>query len=338
MLYRAVRPLLFALDPESANSFSLDCLDVIARVGAAPLFSCPAPRIPVRAMGLDFPNPVGLAAGLDKDGAHIGGLAALGFGFLEVGAVTPRAQPGNPGPRVFRLPEAEALINRLGFNSRGVDVFVENLRRSRHSGIVGVNIGRNADTPNERALGDYIACLRKVYPHAGFVTANVSSPNTKNLRDLQRADELDGFLAALAAERDRLAAEHGKRVPLAVKVSPDLDDAGIAAVADRVTARGIDAVIATNTTVSREGVAHLPAGGEAGGLSGGPLKARATAVVAKLRRALPSGTAIIGVGGIASAADAREKLDAGANLVQLYTALVYRGPRLVGEIVRGLAR
>jgi dihydroorotate dehydrogenase len=337
MLYRAVRPLLFALDPETAHSLSLDGLDVLARLGAAHLLACPVPRVPVRAMGLDFPNPLGLAAGMDKDGAHIDGLAALGFGFIEAGAVTPRPQDGNPAPRVFRLPEAEALINRLGFNSRGVDAFVENLGRVRSAAIVGVNIGRNADTPNEKAFEDYVACLRKVYLRAAFVTANVSSPNTMNLRELQRADELDAFLAALVAERDRLALERGKRLPLAVKISPDLDDAGIAAVADRVAARGIDAVIATNTTVSREGVAHLPASREPGGLSGTPLKARATAVVAQLRRALPSSTAIIGVGGIASAADAREKLDAGANLVQLYTALVYRGPRLVGEIVRGLA-
>jgi len=336
MLYRAVRPLLFALDPEAAHSLSLASLDLLTRLGAAPLLACSVPRLPVRVMGLDFPNPVGLAAGLDKDGAHIDALAALGFGFLEVGAVTPRPQPGNPGPRVFRLPEAEALINRLGFNSRGVEAFVENLARARSGVIVGVNIGRNADTPNERALEDYLACLRKVYARASFVTANVSSPNTKNLRELQRADELDAFLAALAAERDRLAA-HGRRVPLAVKISPDLDDAGIAAVADRVAARGIDAVIATNTTVSRRGVEHLPSGGEQGGMSGAPLRARATEVVKKLRRALPANVAIIGVGGIGSAADAREKLDAGANLVQLYTALVYRGPELVGEIVRGLA-
>jgi dihydroorotate dehydrogenase len=338
MLYRAVRPLLFALAPESAHSLSLAGLDALSRLGAAPLLSCAAPPIPVRTLGLDFPNPVGLAAGLDKDGAHIDGLAALGFGFLEVGAVTPRPQPGNPGPRLFRLPQAEALINRLGFNSRGVDALVENLRRARSGGIVGVNIGRNADTPNERALEDYLACLRKVHAHASFVTANISSPNTRNLRELQRADELDGFLAALAAERDRLAAQHGKRVPLAVKISPDLDDAGLAAVADRVAARGIDAVIATNTTVSRRGVEQLPSGSEAGGLSGAPLKARATEVVAKMRRALPARVVIIGVGGISSAADAREKLDAGASLVQLYTALVYRGPGLIGEIVRGLAK
>ena len=337
MLYRAVRPFLFSLDPETAHDFSLKSLDCLRCLGAASFMGAPAPRIPLRVMGLDFPNPVGLAAGLDKDGEHIDGLAALGFGFIEVGAVTPRPQPGNPKPRLFRLPEADALINRLGFNSRGVDVFVENLRRSRYRGILGVNIGRNFDTPNERAADDYVACLRKVYPHASFVTANVSSPNTKNLRALQQADELDALLAGLVAERDRLAQQHGKRIPIAVKIAPDLDQAGIEAIADRVAARGIDAVIATNTTVSREGVEHLPESREEGGLSGAPLRARATAVVAKLRRALPGRIPIIGVGGIASAADAREKLDAGASLVQLYTALVYRGPGLVGEIVRGLA-
>ena len=337
MLYRAVRPLLFALDPETAHRLSLKALDRLQRLDAASLLAKSAPRIPVRVMGLEFPNPVGLAAGLDKDGEHIDGLAALGFGFLEVGAVTPRPQPGNPKPRIFRLPEAEALINRLGFNSRGVDVLVANILRSRFRGILGVNIGKNAMTPNERAADDYITCLRKVYPHASFVTANISSPNTNDLRALQHADKLDALLASLAAERDRLAQRHGKRVPLAVKVAPDLDEPGIEAVADRVAARGIDAVIATNTTLSREGVEHLPDGREQGGLSGAPLKARATAVVAKLRRALPERVPIIGVGGIASAADAREKLDAGASLVQLYTALVYRGPWIIGEIVRGLA-
>jgi dihydroorotate dehydrogenase len=238
---------------------------------------------------------------------------------------------------MFRLPEAGALINRLGFNNDGVEVLTENIRRSRYRGILGVNVGRNFDTPNERAAGDYLACLREVYSFASFVTANVSSPNTQDLRALQHPDELDALLAALAAERDRLAKQHGKRVPLAVKVAPDLDESGIEAIADRVAARGIDAVIATNTTMSREGVRHLPASREPGGLSGAPLKALATAVVAKLRRQLPAGVAVIGVGGIASAADAREKLDAGADLVQLYTALVYRGPGLVGEIVRGLA-
>jgi dihydroorotate dehydrogenase len=337
MFYRAVRPLLFALDPETAHGLSLKSLDFLARLGAVSLVASPVPQVPVRVMGLDFPNPVGLAAGLDKDGRHIDGLGALGFGFLEVGAVTPRAQPGNARPRLFRLPEAEALINRLGFNNDGVDVLAENIRRSRYRGILGVNIGRNFDTPNERAAGDYLACLRKVYPFAGFVTANVSSPNTKDLRALQQPDDLDALLAALAAERDRLAEQHGKRVPLAVKVAPDLDESGIETIAARVAARGIDAVIATNTTVSREGVGHLPASREHGGLSGAPLRKRATAVIAKLRRVLPASVAVIGVGGIASPADAREKLDAGANLVQLYTALVYRGPGLVAEIVRGLA-
>ena len=337
MLYRALRPLLFELDPETAHGVSLRSLDCLERLGAVSLAAPTLPRLPVRVMGLDFPNPVGVAAGLDKDGEHIDGLAALGFGFIEIGAVTPRPQTGNPKPRVFRLPQAEALINRLGFNSRGVDAVVKNVRRSRSRVILGVNIGRNADTPNERALEDYIACLRRVYPHTGFATANVSSPNTLGLRELQRADGLDAFLSALVAERDLLARQHGRRVPLAVKVSPDLDDAGIAAIADRVSARGVDAVIATNTTVSRAGVEHLRAGLEPGGLSGAPLRARATAVVAKFRRALPSSVAIIGVGGIASAAHAREKLDAGAALVQLYTALVYRGPGLVGKILRGLA-
>ncbi len=337
MFYRALRPLLFALDPERAHGLSLNSLDVLARLGVASLAATRAPRVPVRVMGLDFPNPVGLAAGLDKDGKHIDGLGALGFGFLEIGAVTPRAQPGNPRPRLFRLPEAEALINRLGFNNDGVDALTENVRRSRYRGILGINVGKNFDTPNERAADDYVACLRKVYPLASFVTANVSSPNTKDLRALQHAGRLDALLAALAAERDRLARQHGKRLPLAVKVAPDLDESGIETIADRVAARGIDAVIATNTTVSREGVGHLPASREPGGLSGAPLKVLATAVVAKLRRALPASVAVIGVGGIASAADAREKLDAGANLVQLYTALVYRGPGLVGEIVRGLA-
>lgn len=337
MHYSAVRPLLFALDPETAHCATLASLDALNRLGAASFLATAAPSIPVRAMGLDFPNPVGLAAGMDKDGAHIDGLSALGFGFIEVGAVTPRPQSGNPRPRLFRLPEAEALINRLGFNNSGVDVLVENIRRSRYRGVLGVNIGRNFDTPNERAADDYVACLRKVHAHASFVTANISSPNTKDLRALQRSDGLDGLLVALTAERDRLTRERGKRVPLAVKVAPDLDDAAIEGIADRVVARGIDAVIATNTTVSRKGVEHLPGSRESGGLSGAPLKALATAVVGKFRRALPESVAIVGVGGIASAADAREKLDAGASLVQLYTALVFRGPALVGEIVRGLA-
>src|SRR6266853_2636823 len=278
MLYRAVRPLLFALDPETAHGFSLKSLDFLHHLGVASqllrpaLAATSAPRVPVRVMGLDFPNPVGLAAGLDKDGKHIDGLGALGFGFLEIGAVTPRPQPGNPKPRLFRIPEAEALINRLGFNNDGVEALTENIRRSRYRGILGINVGKNFDTPIERASDDYVACLRKVYPHASFVTANISSPNTKDLRALQQVNRLDALLAALAAERDSLAKQHGKRVPLAVKVAPDLDEPGIEAIADRVAARGIDAVIATNTTESRLGVGHLPVSREPGGLSGADRK------------------------------------------------------------------
>jgi dihydroorotate dehydrogenase len=337
MLYRAARPILFALEPETAHRVAFRSLDCLDRIGAAALLAIAAPRLPTRVMGLDFPNPVGLAAGLDKNGEHVDALGRLGFGFLEIGAVTLRPQPGNPRPRLFRLPAAEALINRMGFNSAGADRVAHNLARSSYRGVLGINIGRNFDTPNERAADEYAACLARLYPHAAFFTANVSSPNTKTLRELQQANEIDVLLARLVAERDALAARHGRRVPLAVKVSPDLDDTGIAAIADRVVARGIDAVIATNTTVSREGVTDLRHAGEPGGLSGPPVRARATAVIAKFRRALPARVAIIGVGGIAGARDAREKLDAGADLVQLYTALLYRGPRLAGEIVRGLA-
>jgi dihydroorotate dehydrogenase len=337
MFYGAARSFLFALDPETAQCLAFGSLECLDRVGATRLLAGSAPPLPVRVMGLDFPNPVGLAAGADKNGEHVDALGRLGFGFLEIGAVTPRPQPGNPKPRLFRLASAEAIINRLGFNSAGVDEVVRNLERARYRGILGINIGKNFDTPNEYAADDYVACLRKLYRYASFVTANVSSPNTKDLRQLQRADELDALLARLVAERDRLAVQHGARVPLAVKVSPDLDDAGIEAIADRVAVRGIDAVIATNTTVSREGVAHLREAREQGGLSGAPLRRMSTAVVAKFRRALPGRVAIVGVGGIASVEDAREKLDAGANLVQLYTALVYHGPGLVASIVRGLA-
>ncbi len=337
MFYRAVRPFLFALDPEAAHRLSLNSLDALHQLGLSRLAACPAPPLPVRAMGLAFPNPVGLAAGLDKNGEHIDSLASLGFGFIEIGGVTPRAQPGNPRPRLFRLPEAEAIINRLGFNNLGADRVVQNVRRSGYRGILGINIGKNFDTPIERAAEDYVLCLRKVYPVASFVTANISSPNTMNLRSLQGNDELDVLLAALVRERDALAKTHGRSVPLAVKIAPDLDDAAIEMIADRLLAHRMDAVIATNTTTAREGVAHLPHAQEQGGLSGAPLRARSTAVIAKLSRALKGQLTIIGVGGIASAADAREKLDAGATLVQLYTALLYRGPEIVSEIVRGLA-
>ena len=337
MLYRAMRPFLFGLNPELAHRLSLASLDTLHRLGLSRLAVGAAPKMPVRAMGLEFPNPVGLAPGLDKNGEHIDALASLGFGFLEIGAVTPRPQAGNATPRLFRLPQAEAIINRMGFNNIGVDRVVENVRRSGYGGILGVNIGKNSDTPVERAAEDYVMCLRKVYPVASFVTANVSSPNTRDLRSLQGEEELDALLRVLVRERNDLARKEGRNVPLAVKIAPDLDDEAIETIAGLLLSHRVDAVIATNTTTSRQGVADLPNGREQGGLSGAPLRAMSTVVIAKLSRALKGRLPIIGVGGIASAADAREKLDAGATLVQLYTALLYRGPELIGEIVRGLA-
>jgi dihydroorotate dehydrogenase len=338
MLYRLARPLLFRLDPESAHRAGLSLLDALHRAHLTGLVAGSPPALPVRVMGIDFPNPVGLAAGLDKNGDHIDALLALGFGFIEVGAVTPRPQPGNPRPRIFRLPEARAVINRMGFNNLGVDHVVENLRRRKPQGIVGVNVGKNFDTPIERAAEDYVACFRKVHPYASFVTANVSSPNTKGLRDLQQDELLDQLLGELSRARTELGRLTGRKVPIAVKIAPDLDNAGIDAVAEKVLAHGFDAVIATNTTLSRAGVEHLKAGKEAGGLSGAPLKARSTEVVSRLSKLLNGRVPVIGVGGIESAQDAKDKLNAGAALVQLYSALVYEGPELVGKIVNGLAR
>ncbi|OGA03516.1 MAG: dihydroorotate dehydrogenase (quinone) [Betaproteobacteria bacterium RIFCSPLOWO2_02_FULL_62_17] len=338
MLYRLARPLLFCLDAETAHRLGLALLDGCHAIGLSRMLASAAPRLPVRAMDIDFPNPVGLAAGMDKNGDHIDALLDLGFGFVEVGAVTPRPQPGNPRPRMFRLTEAQAIINRMGFNNLGVDHLVENLRRRKPTGIVGVNVGKNFDTPIERASEDYVHCLQKVYPHASFVTANVSSPNTSGLRNLQHDELLDNLLGELASARADLIRSSGRHVPIAVKIAPDLDDAGIDALADRVIAHGLDAVIATNTTLSRAGVEHLPASREAGGLSGGPLRKRSTQVIVRLARALSGRVPIIGVGGISTAADAAEKLRAGATLLQLYSALVFEGPGLVGKIVAALAQ
>jgi dihydroorotate dehydrogenase len=283
-------------------------------------------------MGLTFPNPVGLAAGLDKDAAHIDALARMGFGFIEVGTVTPRAQPGNPRPRLFRIAEKQAIINRFGFNNVGLDMFVTNLRAARWKGILGINIGKNADTPVERAADDYAVGLERVYPEASYVTINISSPNTKGLRGLQEKAALDALLERLARTRHRLAGLFGKRIPLVLKVAPDLDPSQLESVAAAVVRHGIDGVIATNTSVSREGVDGLPHGTEAGGLSGAPILERATSVLRELKQRLPAVT-VIGAGGIMSGADAASKFAAGAALVQLYSGLIYRGPQLVGECV-----
>lgn len=292
-------------------------------------------------MGLTFPNPVGLAAGLDKDGAYIDGLAALGFGFIEIGTVTPRAQPGNPKPRMFRVPEAQALINRMGFNNGGVDAFVRNVQASRfyqeQRGILGLNIGKNADTPIERATDDYLYCLDKVYPYAAYVTVNISSPNTKNLRQLQQASEIDALLSALKMAQSQLADKHGRYVPLVLKIAPDLDDEQIDTIASALLRNQIDGVIATNTTITRDAVQGLTHANETGGLSGAPVRDLSTRVVRALHQVLQGEIPIIGVGGILSGSDASEKMAAGASLVQLYTGLIYRGPALVGECASACA-
>jgi dihydroorotate dehydrogenase len=287
-------------------------------------------------MGIDFPNPVGLAAGLDKNGEYVDALAALGFGFIEVGTVTPRPQPGNPRPRMFRLEEREALINRLGFNNQGVERLLRNLERARFSGVLGINIGKNFDTPIERAADDYLACLDAVYARASYITVNISSPNTKNLRDLQSGEKLDELLGAVMARRAALAKREARVKPLVVKVAPDLDDAQIDAIAELAVKHRIDALIATNTTVSRDAVSGHRLAGESGGLSGRPLFALSTAVLAKLARALAGRVPLIGVGGILSGADARAKVDAGAALVQVYTGFIYRGPELIAQARRAL--
>ncbi len=340
LLYSLARPLLFSLDPESAHNLTLPALRTAARFGLAQWLPRPAPD-PRTVMGLRFPNPVGLAAGLDKDGAYIDGLAALGFGFIEVGTVTPRPQPGNPQPRMFRLPAANALINRMGFNNGGVDAFVRNVQASRfyqeQQGILGLNIGKNADTPIARATDDYLACLDKVYPYAAYVTVNISSPNTKNLRQLQQASELDDLLFRLKQSQAKLADRHARYVPVVLKIAPDLDDEQVKAIAGALVRHKIDGVIATNTTITRDAVQGLPHAQETGGLSGAPVRELSTQVIAALHRELGGALPVIGVGGILSGADAKAKTDAGASLVQLYTGLIYRGPALVRECAAALA-
>jgi len=337
MVYALARPLLFALEPETAHAASLKIAEAARRCGLLGLAAARVPARPVRVMGLEFPNPVGLAAGLDKNAEHIDALAGLGFGFIEVGTVTPRPQPGNPRPRLFRLGAANALINRLGFNNVGVDAFLDNVARARWRGVLGINLGRNADTPPERAADDYALGLERVYAAASYVTINVSSPNTRELRALQERAQLDALLERLVASRTRLAERHGKRVPLVLKVAPDLESAQITDIADAVRRHQIDGVIATNTSVSREGVERLPHATEAGGLSGAPIRARATQVLGALARALAGEVPLIGAGGILSGANAAEKIAAGASLVQLYTGLIYRGPALIAECAEAIA-
>jgi dihydroorotate dehydrogenase len=328
--YCLVKPFVLALDPETAHEMSIAGLRTL---GAIVPPGRPLPDTPVTVMGLNFPNRVGLAAGLDKNGEAIDALSGWGFGHIEIGTVTPRPQPGNPKPRMFRLPQVEGIINRMGFNNHGIDALVANVRTAKYRGILGINIGKNADTPIERAADDYLIGLEKAWPHASYITVNISSPNTKNLRALQGESELDALLGALKARQAALAQQHGKYVPLALKIAPDLDDTQIASIADALKRHRIDAVIATNTTLDRSKVAGQPHAEETGGLSGAPLFAASTLVVNKLAAALAGEVPIIAVGGITDGAKAKAKLAAGATLVQIYSGLVYRGPGLVKDCV-----
>ncbi|MDE1893244.1 MAG: quinone-dependent dihydroorotate dehydrogenase [Xanthomonadaceae bacterium] len=337
-MYDMLRPLLFKLDAETAHRLTLYGMGVAQRSGFARLVAQAPADLPVTAFGIAFPNPVGLAAGLDKNAEHLDALGALGFGFIEVGTVTPLPQPGNDKPRMFRLPRHEAIINRLGFNNAGVDALVRNVQRASYRGVLGINIGKNKDTPNDRAVNDYLTCLHKVYEHAGYITVNISSPNTKGLRDLQEEATLYKFISLLRAAQERLGSQHGRRKPMLLKIAPDLGEAELDAIAAVLLRTGIDGVICTNTTIDHAAVAGEPHADEAGGLSGKPLFERATAVLAGMHRRLQGRIPLVGVGGILDGSDAAEKLDAGASLVQLYSGLIYRGPRLVAECVDEIRR
>jgi dihydroorotate dehydrogenase len=337
-MYDLLRPLLFALDAEKAHGITLYAMDVAQRSGLAGLVARPAVPLPTHAFGLSFPNPVGLAAGLDKNADHIDGLGALGFGFIEVGTVTPRAQPGNDKPRMFRLPAHEALINRLGFNNGGVDALVRNVERATYRGILGINIGKNKDTPNENAVDDYLHCLERVYPLASYITVNISSPNTQGLRDLQEEETLRRFIGRLREAQERLGVKHGKRKPMLLKIAPDLADAELDAIAEVLLSAGVDGVICTNTTIDRDAVAGDPLANETGGLSGRPLFERSTAVQRGMAQRLGGRVSIVGVGGILDGTGAAEKIEAGASLVQLYSGLIYRGPALIAEAVDEIRR
>lgn len=330
-MYSLLRPALFRLNPETAHHSVLQFLHFLHATGLSGVVAERIPDDPRTVMGLTFPNPVGLAAGLDKNGDCIDGLAALGFGFIEIGTVTPQPQSGNPKPRLFRLPQANAIINRMGFNNDGVDKLIENVKRAEYRGILGINIGKNAGTPIEKASEDYLICLRKVYAHASYVAVNISSPNTKNLRQLQGADALDDLLTKLKIEQQKLAGIHGKYVPIALKIAPDMESEQVMQVARLLMQHRVDGVIATNTTLSREGVENPPHAEESGGLSGAPLRDKSSGMIRMLAAELQGSLPIIGVGGILNGMDAAEKIRAGASLVQIYSGLIYRGPALVGE-------
>ena len=333
--YDLLRPLFFQFDPELAHNLTIAALSSAPSTLLKQLMPV-VPELPCRVMGLDFPNPVGLAAGLDKNGECLDAWAAMGFGFVEIGTVTPRPQPGNPKPRLFRLPEAQAIINRMGFNNHGVDALLENVDRSSYRGILGINIGKNLDTPIERAADDYLIGLRKVYARADYVAINISSPNTKNLRALQSGSELDALLAALKSEQQKLSDQYGKFTPVTVKIAPDLDDGQISEMAALFRQHRVDGIIATNTTIGRTGVEHLPSSQETGGLSGAPVLEPSNRVLASLHKQLAGEVPLIGVGGILVGKDACDKLELGASLVQIYTGLIYRGPLLIAECVRAL--
>ncbi|HEY8587182.1 MAG TPA: quinone-dependent dihydroorotate dehydrogenase [Rhodanobacter sp.] len=337
-MYDILRPLLFKLDAETAHRVTLYALGVAQRSGFAHWLAPPPADLPTTAFGITFPNPVGLAAGLDKNAEHLDALDALGFGFIEVGTVTPRPQSGNDQPRLFRLPQHEAIINRMGFNNGGVDALVRNVQQSNYHGVLGINIGKNKDTPNEKAVNDYLLCLTRVYEHASYVTVNISSPNTKGLRDLQQEATLRRFISVLREAQERLGSQHGQRKPMLLKIAPDLDDGELDSIAEVLLHTGIDGVICSNTTIDHAAVADDPHGGETGGLSGKPLFAQSTAVLAGMHRRLQGRIPLIGVGGILDGSDVAEKLDAGASLVQLYSGLIYRGPPLVAECVNEIRR
>jgi dihydroorotate dehydrogenase len=332
-LYSVARSVLFRLSAEAAHELTLEGLAAGARLGLLPALAIKVSDLPVTVMGIEFPNPVGLAAGLDKNASAVDGLAALGFGFVEVGTVTPLPQLGSPKPRLFRLPKAQAIINRMGFNNKGVDHLIKNVKKAKFKGVLGINIGKNADTPVADAVTDYIICMQKVYAYASYITINISSPNTLGLRDLQYGESLTQLLGALKKEQATLEKVHGRYVPLAVKIAPDMDEEQLQGVAHCLLEQKMDAVIATNTTLGRDGVSELEFGDEAGGLSGAPVKDKSTQTIADLYAILGESVPIIGVGGISSGEDAVEKLAAGARLLQVYSGLIYQGPGLIKQCV-----